>query len=137
MKRCYRSVLGVLAVAAVGLTGGLAIANDGEREPKQSSPEAGGALERYCDHEESCAVVDVDAGLRQGEKTLSEDLARYGKSPEECPAASEVLSESGHPADAFIGRCPTADEAIELAESAPGDGELDRARGGAHTGGRR
>jgi hypothetical protein len=81
-------------------------------------PEQLAAFERYCP---TVPCLTVDAGNvteALGEHTTAEALLKYGREPKSCPDALAEYQARGVKVGAFLGRCPSRDEATQLAQTA-------------------
>lgn len=75
------------------------------------------AVIEFCpdEGEDECRIVGVGADDEDtGPMTAAESLAREGMHPEECPEAAGLFEDAGIPVSAFLGRCPTTQEAERL-----------------------
>jgi hypothetical protein len=83
----------------------------------QLPPQQAAAFEHFCP---TLPCLTVDAGHATevlGLHTMPEALVAFGREPEDCPQALREYEARGAEVGAFLGRCPTAEEAVDLAQA--------------------
>lgn len=75
------------------------------------------ALTELCPPDD-CHAVDMTSGVQDG-GTLGEFLSEAGIAATACPEATAAIRAAGQQVHAYIGRCPTAPEIVELINVSP------------------